>query len=109
MLWEMSVVYGSFECLRDHHNLRDVGFTHIIGTVHHHPLGGAIVVLEVPTEHLECQAGRRRESMLARKTLLPLEPLGWPFAPQPWNGWWSKWRHRPDVVRSSPLAMRQQC
>jgi hypothetical protein len=58
-----------------------VGFTRVIGTAHRRPLGGAVAVPEVLIEHLDGPTDCRPKSALARKSFLPPELLGWPFAP----------------------------
>jgi hypothetical protein len=71
-----------------------------------HTLGGAIGAPEVPIERLVGSTGCRLKSFLVRKPFPPLEPIGWPFVPRPWDGWGSKQRPRPDDVRSSLPAAR---
>jgi hypothetical protein len=54
-----------------------------VGTMHHHPPGGADVVSRASTEHLDDPIGCGLKSEPVRKLFLPLEIPGWPSAPTP--------------------------
>jgi hypothetical protein len=86
-----------------------VGFVCGVGTTRCCPPCGTANTLEILTEHLDEPTGHRLKFMLARKPLLPLELLGWPFAPWPWNGQGSKWIPVLDVVGSSLPTVWRQC
>jgi hypothetical protein len=79
-----------------------VGFTSVIETACHPPLGNAVGAPKVTTE---CPVGstcRRLRSPSAKKLFLPPEAIGWIFVPRSWDMQGSKQRPHPDIVRSSP-------
>jgi hypothetical protein len=58
-----------------------MGFAYVIGTAHSHPLGSAVGIPEVPTEHLAGPTGCKLKSSPVRKSFPFPEPLGRPFVP----------------------------
>jgi hypothetical protein len=75
--------------------------------MHRRPQGGAIGILEVPTECLVSLNDRKLKILPARKSFPRPESLGRTFVSHPWDEQGAKQRHRPDVAGNSPLAMRR--
>jgi hypothetical protein len=67
--------------LHDLHGLRDMGFRHVIGTMHHCTLHSIVVEPEFSTERLVSPTSRRLKSSPERKPFPCPEPHGWPFPP----------------------------
>jgi hypothetical protein len=76
----------------------------IAGIVHHRSLGGVIGIPKVLTERLAGSTGRRLKSLPARKSFLPLEPLGGPLSPILGMGGGAKQKPRLNVVWTTPPA-----
>jgi hypothetical protein len=72
-----------------------MGFACTTGIVHRHPLGGAVSIPKVLTEHLVGLNGRRLKILPVRKSFPHLESLGRPFFPHPWDGQGAKQGPRP--------------
>jgi hypothetical protein len=60
----------------DHHNPHDMGSACMARTAHRHPLGDAVGMSGVPTEHSAGPSSRRSRSLSVMKLFPRPEPLG---------------------------------
>jgi hypothetical protein len=71
-----------------------------------HPLGDAVGMSGVLTEHSVGPGGRRLRSFLVRKSFPLLELLGWPSVPHLW-GWQGGQNRGLDPMQQGTLCLLQ--